>query len=170
LGAGPLASLEAGTVSGAAANLMPEDLANPGVDPIVALEQIVRRGPEVGVHAIVWTDRLSSLAMHVTRATMREFALRVVMQMPTEDSALLIDSAQASTLQPNEALLYDEDAARVTKLRPYQLPSTEHVASLMSLASSGRSGTPTAEADTTLAHLRARVTRSSVTAGGPVEA
>src|SRR5262249_47402137 len=87
LGAGPVASLEAGGAPGAAARGRPADIANPGVDTVEALERIVARGPEVGIHAIVWTDRLSSLGMHVTRATMREFAQRVVMQMPAEDSA-----------------------------------------------------------------------------------
>jgi hypothetical protein len=72
--------------------------------------------------------------MHVSRATMREFALRVVMQMPAEDSALLIDSAQASALDGNEALLYDEDAGRLTTFRPYQLPPVELVAELGAMA------------------------------------
>ena len=90
LGAGPVAALEAGRISGAAATATPEDITRPGLDQVAALERIVREGPEVGVHALVWTDRLSSLAMHVSRATMREFALRVVMQMPAEDSALPI--------------------------------------------------------------------------------
>jgi hypothetical protein len=178
LGAGPVASLEAGAVSGAAATVTPADIANPGVDTVEALERIVARGPEVGIHAIVWTDRLSSLAMHVTRATMREFAQRVVMQMPAEDSAMLVDSAQASTLGANEALLYDEDAARLTAFKPYQLPGIDHVRALVALASSAApvrpssAGTPRTagpvptapidESDATMARLRERVARSTV--------
>jgi S-DNA-T family DNA segregation ATPase FtsK/SpoIIIE len=134
LGAGPVAALEAGRLHGGAATATPEDVTRPGLDQVAALERIVREGPEVGVHALVWTDRLSSLGMHVSRATMREFALRVAMQMPAEDSALLIDSAQASTLDANEALLYDEDAGRLTTFRPYQLPPVELVAELGAMA------------------------------------
>jgi DNA segregation ATPase FtsK/SpoIIIE, S-DNA-T family len=134
LGAGPVAALEAGRLHGAAATATPDDVTHPGLDPVAALERIVREGPEVGVHALVWTDRLSSLGMHVSRATMREFALRVVMQMPAEDSALLIDSAQAAALGPNEALLYDEDAGRLTTVRPYQLPPVELMAELGAMA------------------------------------
>jgi hypothetical protein len=108
--------------------------AGSGLDPVAAVERIVRDGPEVGVHALVWTDRLSSLGTHVSRATMREFALRVVMQMPAEDSAMLIDSAQAASLGDTEGLLYDEDAGRLTTFRPYQLPPVELMAELGAMA------------------------------------
>jgi hypothetical protein len=71
------------------------------------------------------------------------------MQMPAEDSAMLIDSTQASTLGANEALLYDEDAGRLTTFRPYQLPPAELVAELGAMAATtgtadlvGRRATP----------------------------
>jgi hypothetical protein len=131
LGAGPVGALEAGHTAGAAGDLSPEDVANPGIDPVGALERIVREGPEVGVHAIVWTDRLSSLAQHVSRATMREFSSRVVMQMAADDSALLIDSTTASTLGEHQALLYDEDSSRLTRFRPYLLPAPDFVQTLV---------------------------------------
>ncbi len=101
-----------------------------GFDPVRTFERIVREGPEVGVHTILWSDRLPTLAAQASRATMRAFAMRVVMQMPTEDSAMLIDSASASTLREHQALLYDEGAARLTKFRPYLIPPLEFVASL----------------------------------------
>ncbi len=101
-----------------------------GFDPVRTFERIVREGPEVGVHTILWSDRLPTLAAQASRATMRAFATRVVMQMPAEDSAMLIDSATASALNDNQALLYDEGAARLTKFRPYLIPPLEFVASL----------------------------------------
>jgi hypothetical protein len=61
---------------------------------------------------------------------LRTFALRVVMAMPAEESALLIDSAYAETLGDNQALLYDERAARLTKFRPYVMPPIEFIESL----------------------------------------
>ena len=43
---------------------------------------------------------------------------------------MLIDSNYAATLHPNQALLYDEEAGRLTKFRPYVLPGVELIASL----------------------------------------
>jgi hypothetical protein len=101
-----------------------------GFDPVRTLERIVRDGPEVGVHTLLWSDRLPTLTAQTSRATMRAFAQRVVLQMPAEDSAMLIDSAYASTLHDNQALLYDETASRLVKFRPYLIPSVDFVASL----------------------------------------
>jgi hypothetical protein len=129
LGAGPEAATDAGTRPGSAPAVA-EDVAPRGLDPVAALERIVREGPEVGVHTLVWTDRLASLGPHLSRVALREFALRAVMQMPAEDSALLIDSPQASTLGPHEALLYDEDAGRLAPFRPYELAGVDFMARL----------------------------------------
>ena len=101
-----------------------------GFDAVRALERIVQEGPEVGVHAVMWSKGLSSLSHQVGRGTVRAFALRVAMQMTAEDSSMLIDSNYAATLHPNQALLYDEEAGRLTKFRPYVLPGVELIASL----------------------------------------
>lgn len=105
-----------------------------GFDAVRALERIVQEGPEVGVHSIVWSKALASLSHQVGRGTVRAFALRAVMQMSAEDSSMLIDSNYASSLHPNQALLYDEDAGRLTKFRPYVMPAVELIASLATTA------------------------------------
>jgi len=99
-----------------------------------ALERIVQDGPEVGVHTLVWSSAVGALSHQVGRGTVRAFALRVVMQLPADDSSVLIDSTYASTLHPNQALLYDEGAGRLTKFRPYVMPSVELIASLAASA------------------------------------
>jgi hypothetical protein len=101
-----------------------------GFDPVRTLERVVREGPEVGVHTIIWSDRLPTIAAQTSRATLRAFAQRVAMHMPAEDSAMLIDSATASSLNDNQALLYDEATARLTKFRPYLIPPLDFVESL----------------------------------------
>jgi S-DNA-T family DNA segregation ATPase FtsK/SpoIIIE len=84
---------------------------------------ILRDGPEVGVHTLVWCDTMTNLNRSLDRRALREFAMRVAFQMSAEDSANLIDTPAASKLGPNRALFYSEDEGRLEKLRPYAVPS-----------------------------------------------
>jgi hypothetical protein len=118
---------------GPGAPLLPDD-PDDGFDPVGMLERIAREGPEVGVHTIMWTDRIATLTEQTSRATIRAFAQRVAMHMPIEDSAMLIDSAYATSLHENQALFYDEAAARLTKFRPYLIPPVDFVESLVRAA------------------------------------
>lgn len=126
------------------------DVSDPGsAATVAALEEIVRDGPELGIHTILWADSTAALAQRVSRATVQAFALRAVLQLPADDSASLIDSGSAATLKENQALLYDERAARLTKLRPYLMPSVAFVGSLAALgrsASGAGRGIPDATA------------------------
>ena len=84
---------------------------------------ILREGPGVGVHTIVWCDTLNNLQRAVDRQGLREFDLRVLFQMSGADSSQLIDTPLASKLGPNLALFYNEEDARVEKFRPYAWPA-----------------------------------------------
>ena len=121
-----------------------EAAAAPLVDGI---EAIVRDGPEVGVHTIVWADSTVTLTRRFSRATLQAFATRVVLQLPADDSALLIDSGSAATLKENQALLYDEQTSRLTKLRPYQLPSEAFVGRLLHAATRRATVSPAGTVD-----------------------
>ncbi|MCX7840296.1 MAG: FtsK/SpoIIIE domain-containing protein, partial [Anaerolineae bacterium] len=94
-------------------------------NPAQQFAAILRDGPEVGVHTLVWCDTVTNLNRSVDRRVLREFALRVVMQMGAEDSANLIDSPAASKLGAHRALFYSEDEGRLEKFRPYAIPSPE---------------------------------------------
>ena len=52
---------------------------------------ILRDGPPVGVHTIVWCDSLNNLNRTFDRQTLREFEIRVLFQMSANDSSTLID-------------------------------------------------------------------------------
>jgi S-DNA-T family DNA segregation ATPase FtsK/SpoIIIE len=124
------------------------DVQDPASAPLVdGLETIVRDGPEVGVHTIMWADSPITLTRRVTSATLQAFSTRVVLQLPADDSALLIDSGSAATLKENQALLYDEHASRLTKLRPYQLPSEAFVGRLLHAATRRATVSPPGVAD-----------------------
>ena len=83
---------------------------------------ILREGPDLGVHTVVWCDTLTNLNRSLDRRALREFAMRVVFQMSAEDSANLIDTPAASKLGPYRALFYSEDEGRLEKFRPYGIP------------------------------------------------
>lgn len=103
-------------------------------DALRTLEAIVREGPEVGVHTLAWCDQLESLQRRFSRATTREFAIRVAMRMKADASTALIGTTYASLLRETQALLFDEESNRLTKFRPYQMPSAQFIEGLAAAA------------------------------------
>ena len=99
-------------------------------NPAQQFAAILRDGPEVGVHTLVWCDTVTNLNRTLDRRLLREFALRVAFQMSAEDSSTLLDSPAASKVGPNRAYLYSEDEGRLEKFRPYGLPPAEWLAML----------------------------------------
>lgn len=95
------------------------------VSPAEHFGNILRDGPAVGVHTLVWCDALTNLGRSVDRQLMREFSLRVLFQMNANDSSTLIDNPIASKLGRNRALFIAEEMPMPEKFRPYGLPSAE---------------------------------------------
>jgi hypothetical protein len=83
---------------------------------------ILREGPPVGVHTIVWCDSVNNLNRTFDRQAMKEFENRVLFQMSANDSSALIDSPAASKLGENRALYFSEEENRIEKFRPYGVP------------------------------------------------
>jgi hypothetical protein len=90
--------------------------------PYAQLERVLRDGPAVGVWTLAWCDTLATLERVMARGAIREFGLRVLMQMNASDSAGLMDSSAASHLGANRVLLADNDAGKAVKARPIELP------------------------------------------------
>ncbi|MGL4461770.1 MAG: FtsK/SpoIIIE domain-containing protein, partial [Planctomycetia bacterium] len=63
--------------------------------PSKLFAQILKEGPSVGVHAVVWCDSWNNLSRTFERSALREFELRVLYQMSATDSSNLIDVAIA---------------------------------------------------------------------------
>jgi hypothetical protein len=91
--------------------------------PAQQFATILREGPDLGIHTLVWCDTVTNLNRSLERRALREFAMRVAFQMGAEDSANLLDSPLASKLGPHRALFYDEEEGRLEKFRPYGPPS-----------------------------------------------
>ncbi len=87
--------------------------------PDKILAKVLREGPIHGMHVILATDTLSNLSRLVDRQSIREFDLRVLMQMSANDSTNLIDSPEAARLGPRRALLFSEETGTIEPFRPY---------------------------------------------------
>ncbi len=83
---------------------------------------VLRDGPLLGVHALVWCDTLANLNRALDRQALRGFEMKVLMQMSATDSSLLIDTPLASKLGPYRAYYHSEDQGRLEKFRPYRPP------------------------------------------------
>jgi len=96
-------------------------------DPSPSLSQsfqtILRDGPELGIHSLVWCDSVTNLNRTLDRRTQNEFEMRVVFQMSAEDSANVIDSSAANNIGPFRAIYVDEESGTHQKFRPYGLPN-----------------------------------------------
>src|SRR5262249_14844580 len=81
------------------------------VPPSKLFGNILRDGPPLGVHTVVWCDSLNNLNRTFDRQTLKEFELRVLFQMSGNDSSTLIDSPAAGKLGENRALFFSEEEA-----------------------------------------------------------
>jgi hypothetical protein len=89
------------------------------------LADLLRDGPVVGMHSILWLDGLNNLNRGLSRASQREFDAKVLFQMGGNDSGQLIDSTAAADLGPGRALLYTEEFGSIEKFRPWAMPADD---------------------------------------------
>jgi energy-coupling factor transporter ATP-binding protein EcfA2 len=93
--------------------------------PAQQLTTILREGPDIGIHTLIWCDTFSRLKATFTLRTQREFILRVALQMGEKDSYNLVDSSAASKLGTHRALLYNDEKGTTEKFRPYTVPAQQ---------------------------------------------
>ncbi len=62
------------------------------------LTKILRNGPAVGIHTLVWADCYHTVSRWLDRQALRDFGQRVLLQMSATDSSHLMDSAAAAQL------------------------------------------------------------------------
>jgi S-DNA-T family DNA segregation ATPase FtsK/SpoIIIE len=93
--------------------------------PADNLLSVLRDGPTVGIHVICWCDSLMNLQRTFDRNAIKEFELRVLFQMSSNDSSTLIDNPAAGKLGPQRGLFVHEETGTVEKFRPYSFPSPE---------------------------------------------
>lgn len=91
--------------------------------PAQQFVRILKDGPAVGVHCVIWSDTFNNATRWMANQTLRELEMRVAFQMSATDSSNLIESPVAGKLGQNRAILYLEEDGSHEKFRPYGLPS-----------------------------------------------
>ena len=93
------------------------------------LRQILALGSSLGIHVIMAATSLGVLRSVLTdKVIQTEIRHRVVLQMPEDDSFVLVRSAQAARLQsdgqrPIAALVFDSHQQSAVRFKPYCLTS-----------------------------------------------
>jgi S-DNA-T family DNA segregation ATPase FtsK/SpoIIIE len=100
---------------------------NSSPTPASQFAQIMRDGPELGIHSLIWCDTYNSVMRSMDRQGLRDLEMRVLFQISAADSSNLIDSPAAAQLGIYRALLYDDALGRIEKFRPYAIPSEEWI-------------------------------------------
>ena len=90
--------------------------------PSKILTDILREGPNFGIHVIAWCDTVGNLNRTFERSHAGEFELRILFQMSINDSSAIMDSPAAGRLGENRALYFNEEQGKTEKFRPYGLP------------------------------------------------
>ena len=112
--------------------------------PAENFNTLLRDGPTVGVHTLLWCDSLTNLMRTFERGALKEFELRVLFQMSAADSSQLIDSPTANKLGPQRALFIHEETGTLEKFRPYAFPNQEWLGSISEKLRARPQGTPVA--------------------------
>ena len=113
--------------------------------PSQRFTSILRDGPGVGVHTILWCDSLANLNRTLDRQGLREFEMRILFQMNATDSSALIDSPIGSRLGENRALFASEEQGILEKFRPYNIPTDEWLATVKDRLRNRPAPQPTAQ-------------------------
>jgi len=110
--------------------------------PAQNLVTLLKDGPPVGIHAIIWCDSLTNLQRTFERGSLKEFELRVLFQMSGADSSQLVDSPAAVKLGPQRALFVHEETGTLEKFRPYAFPTGDWLAGVSATLRARPQGTP----------------------------
>jgi S-DNA-T family DNA segregation ATPase FtsK/SpoIIIE len=105
--------------------------------PYRLFTQLLKEGPPLGIFTALWCDTYTNLQRCFDRPTLREFDMRVLLQMSASDSSALTDLPIAAKLGPQRAIFFTEDQGKAEKFRPYTLPAAAWVRSLVRVAGNG---------------------------------
>ncbi len=109
-------------------------------DLVERLEQILRDGPEVGVHVWLWSDSVGGASRRLTPRMMREIGWRIAGKMSGDDSNMFIGSSRASDLRENQLILSNDDRGISTRMTAYSPPSRDWMATVVGTSHSDSRG------------------------------
>ena len=94
------------------------------------LADLIRRGPAVGIHVVIFSDSFNNAVRWLSSSLIREFSYRIAFRMNQTDSASLLDSPVASTLDSGRAVLYRDLTGEAEKFRPFSWPTRGWLSSI----------------------------------------
>ena len=99
------------------------------LQPTEQLFEILKDGPEAGIHVLIWCDTMGNLNRSIDRRALREIDLRIAGVMSEQDSVQLLDSPIAGRLdKPHRMILHDEARpGEFKKFRPYIVRNLEWI-------------------------------------------
>jgi S-DNA-T family DNA segregation ATPase FtsK/SpoIIIE len=98
--------------------------------PASQLGELIRKGPLVGIHVIVWSDTFSNAMRWLSNSLLREFDSRIAFRLNQTDSSSLIDTPAAASLSPGRAILYRDQTGAADRFRPFSWPSQQWLATV----------------------------------------
>lgn len=98
--------------------------------PASQLGDLIRKGPLVGIHVIVWSDTFSNAMRWLSNSLLREFDSRIAFRLNQTDSSSLIDTPAAASLSPGRAILYRDQTGAADRFRPFSWPSQQWLATV----------------------------------------
>jgi hypothetical protein len=105
-----------------------------------ALEEILRDGPEVGIHMWLWSDSVSGAARRLSSRMMRECAWRIAGKMSGDDSMSIIGNEQAADIRERQLVLCNEDRGVLTRAISYGIPSPVWLNAVFNPSAPGSTG------------------------------
>lgn len=95
------------------------------------LMQVLRDGPEVGIHTFMWFDTVASISRRLPGGAVREASWRLAGRMSADDSNALIDNDAASTLREQQLVATNEDRGVFQRCTTISVPPTEWIKELL---------------------------------------
>jgi len=92
-------------------------------NPAQQFRTILRDGPALGIHTLIWADSYSTVGRTLDRQALEDLQMRVAFRMNAADSSSFIDSPTAAQLGIHRAIFDDEGEGRLEKFRPYAPPA-----------------------------------------------
>lgn len=93
-----------------------------GPNPAKILPELITEGPGLGLHCLITCDSYANVNRFLGRKLAGEISLRVAFQMSANDSASLLENADAASLGLHRAIYYNEREGYWEMFRPYALP------------------------------------------------
>ncbi|MBL7490356.1 hypothetical protein I6A60_11360 [Frankia sp. AgB1.9] len=96
-----------------------------------ALENVLRDGPEVGVHVIFWADTVGGASRRLSPRMIRECGWRIAGHMSADDSHSLLGSDRAAEIRDRQLVIGNDERGIETRALTFGLPSAEWLADIL---------------------------------------